>query len=403
MTTKLHLVLLISIVMAAFACGDATTEELVSSTLQTDMTDDRADSPGNWKVKTDGMTMWVDTVLEPVVQAKQTSWIMRGRVSKTLTGFRAYTDDGHHFAAELTSDRKFQVVLNQHEALDVIGGKRVYFDFFAKAGVHPMYHGMVNFAARFGSYAGSSAVFVYRAVNPIIVAGELRFRGRASTRSGFALDLVYTDDDANPALHADEPNQYHFDWSPEALHLAADPPEDPVWFRGSDTATTPVEKTASIELRLVRMGLGTDHPFDAWPPDRCEPEVKTCLQALELADTESCGWANQVRPCLDRVELRGGADATRFAADLKTAITSWYDTHAADVRARHGRTLEAALDRIDVDRVGRVDDGEVHLLGYDPAYFEAFFHPDPVFEDSARVWYGIYDRGGSLVHIEAVN
>lgn len=394
--------LLMCLLVACGSADEGESEAMVSSTLDTDVDDARADAPGTWQVKTPGLTMWVGTVLEPHPVKGDTRWTLRGRVSKTMTGFRAYTASGSAFAGQMVSARKFEVVLTSSEVLDIVAGERVYFDFFAKRGADPMYHGMVQFAARFNNWAGTSSIYVYRAVNPVIVGDNVKFRGRASTRSGFELDVVYTDDDADPALFDDAPNKYHFDWTPAALHLAADPPEDPVRFRGSDAAQTPVEKSASLEFRLVQMGLGTKSPVAAWPPPRCEPQVRQCLRDLETGDTEACGWANEVRPCREAVALPLAADAARFTADLREAIRIWYADHEDDVRALNGRTLDAALRAVDEERVGQLDAAEVDELSYDPAHFDAFFHADPVFRGSDRVWYGVYDHGGTLIWIEAI-
>ncbi len=398
-TTWLWLVLAL---MAVSGCAEAVSENLVSSTLETDVADERADTIGNWRVQTDGMTMWVDTVLDPVEHDGSTTWMLRGRVSKTMTGFRAYTSTGHAFDSQMVSARRFEVALSEGEVLDVVGGARVYLDFFAQRGATPMYHGAVVFAPRFANWAGSSAIYVYRSVNPVIVGDGLKFRGRASTRAGFELEMVYTADGA-AALFDDAPNAFHFDWSPRALHLAAAMPTEPVWFRGYDTATTPVEKSARLEFRLVQLGLGTEHPFDAWPPERCDSEVRSCLQTLESSDTEACGWAPQVKPCLRTVTLPLRPDASLFARDLKDALRGWYPLHGDDVRALNGRTLQAALDAISPGRVGTVDREEIDALGYDPEHFDVLFHPDPVFRDSDRLWYGTYDHGGTLIGIETVD
>ena len=180
---------LIFAALVAVGCAEATNDDdLVSSTLETDFADGRADAPATWRVKADAMTMWVDTTLTPSFSRGKTFWTMRGRVSKTLTGFRAYTSAGYHFQAKMVSERRFEILLSEQDVLDVVGGELIYMDFFAQQGATPMYHGMVNFAARFGDWAGTSSIYVYRAVNPVIVGEHVKFRGRASTRAGFTLD-----------------------------------------------------------------------------------------------------------------------------------------------------------------------------------------------------------------------
>lgn len=399
----------LALALVLSACGTATDTkepeqgEDASTTLNTDLDDSKADAPGTWSVKTDGLTLWVDTSLEPTFGNKQTLWVLRGRVSKSMSELRAYDVDGDVLHGAMVSARKFELLLTPDEVLEMISGGRIYLDFVPREGRTPLYHGMVQFAPRFADWAGTSAIFVFRAVNPVIVGDELIFRGRAKTKDGYELELVYTDDDAGPALYDDEPGEYHFDWTSDALMLAADPPDDPVWFRASDSASRPVQKTASLQMRLVQMGVGTDSPLLAWPRAECTAEVRTCLDGLSSPDTSTCGWAYEVSPCLADVVLPLAADPARFVADLELTISRWYEQHEADVRAANGRTLDAALQAIDVQNVGKLIAAEVDMFGYDPAHFDVFYHVDPVFPGSDRIWYGVYDRAGTLIGMQDVN
>lgn len=391
--------MMFALVCLLAACGDSDPSTDIQ-TVDTDVeVDGKADGVGTWHARTDGMTMWLSTVLEPTSATDEPRWVVQGRVSKTLTGVRAYTASGHHFDARMVSPRKFTVTLDRDETLDVVSGERVYFDFFAKRGRDPMLHGMARFATRVTDWAGNSGVFVFRAVNPVIVGADLKFRGRASTKSGFELDFVDAEGSADPALFDDGPKKYHFDWTPAGLLAAASPQASPVRFVGQDAASTPIEKTASLQFRLIQMGLGTKAPFEAWPPPRCGAEVRACLDTLDGADTEDCGWANEVESCGGLVTLPLGADAARFAADLRVEVADWYEIHATDVQMSNGPSLDDVLAAIDVGQVYEVSGDEVDRLGYHPDHFAVFAHPDPVFSGSGRVWYGVYDHGGTLLHV----
>ena len=398
-----RLVMFVCLLVAACSGAMETHEPGHSETVDVDYDDERADSSGSWKAKTRGFTLWVDTEVSASTSRRQVFYTVRGRVSKNLTGVRAYDETGYHYAAVNVSDRKFEVTLDASDLLRLLSGRRLYFDFFPKSGAESTYHGMTAFAPRLGSFAGSTGIFVHRAVNPVLVGDELKFRGRIKTAAGYEMDFVYTDDDAGPLLRAEGARAYRFDWAPAELILAGDRSQDPVYFRAADTAQTPVEKTAHLHFRLVQVGVGTHAPLQAWPPAVCAADVARCLAELPNGDTEECGWASQVRACAESVPPSRRADAAAFEGDLEAAIRVYFADHAADVAAANGRTLTGALRAVDEANVGLVDRDEVDALGFDPDHHDAFFHPDPVYRDSPTIWYGVYDHGAELVAMFTVN
>ncbi len=374
--------------------------------MDADIDPRRADArTDGWKVKFETDEMWIDTRLEPRFEHGETFWVASGEFGASLGGVRGYGADGQPFHTVRLDDRRFEVVMNTEDVLRVISGGRIFLDFVTAD--FRMLHGSIVFAPRFARWDGTPRIFVYRAINPVYVGSELRFRGRAKVDDGHELEVIYTDDDAGPVQHEEEPGKYRFDWTPHALLLAADPPSDPVHFRVHDGADRRVEKTAGIDLRLVTLGLTTKNPLDAWPAPTCTTEMRECLEGLEpTEDTESCGWANQVEACLgEGVYEPDGATPDRFIEDLREALRDWYGAHEDEVRARGGRTLESALEALETDDVGEVDnveDGE-HPGDYDPEYYDIFYHSDPVYRDSARIWYGAYEPSGRLEAIWAVN
>ena len=374
-------------------------------TLDVERLEMRADRAAEWKARALAMTMWVESTLRPEFSRGELYWVMKGRVSKDLSGFRAYASDGAPFAARLASQRTFRVVLDTEDAIKVLAGERVYFDFFAPYGAHPMYHGTVRFAPRFGKWGGTSELFVLRAVNPVVVGDQVRFRGRATAKRGHELELVYTDDEQGPHLTAESDSRWRFEWSPRSLLFAADPVDDPVRFRLFDGAERRLEKTAQLELRLVQIGLTLEPPLVAWPREACSAEVRACLAELDNADTESCGYANQVDACVGKgATVPPGPTPERFLDDLREELMKWYEQMERDASEFEAPPLDEVLDRVDVENVRELDDLEAEeFFDWDPEHFQIYWYPDPVFAQSDRVWYGVYERSGALRSIYAVN
>jgi hypothetical protein len=95
----------------------------------------------------------------------------------------------------------------------------------------------------------------------------------------------------------------------------------------------------------------------------------------------------------------GAASPTEtFAADLQTAIESFYSDMGADIAGMGGNSLEQALDAIDASQVSLVEDPEDDPYGYVDEGMTVYSHPDVVFEGSDSVWFGAYD-GGELVEL----
>ena len=146
------------------------------------------------------------------------------------------------------------------------------------------------------------------------------------------------------------------------------------------------------------MSLQTEIPTEVTLS--CDDEVRGCVEALtSIGDTESCGRASAVLPCLNGLWSLP-ASPSKFAADLMLWLSTWYGDHAADVASSGGRALLEAQAGVHTAAVYEItapgDDPEAH----DPAKFIVYAHPDPVWPGSDRVWFGAYDRtSGQLVRI----
>lgn len=400
-TTWMSLGLMILIGWAA-GCGAATEVDAPltpTDTVDVDYAIERGDAMP-WKTSTTGMTMWVDTTLVPVREDGERRWVLRGRTSRSLSAFRAYDERGRAFPGDTVSARVFEVRLSDEQAIAVVGGTRLYFDLFTTDGEVALYHGMARFAPRLTQWGGATDLYVNRAINPVVLGTTLKFRGRVKTAAGFALEQVAADD-VDPTIAEASPRAYLVDFSPREL-LNTVVSRSALRFVAHDTASTPQQKTARLQLRIVQLGLGTEPPFTAWPRPVCDADVLACLNTLTTADTEPCGWANEVLACT-QAAVPPVATKYRFVEDLREVIAQWYAEHEADVRARDGRTLRAALNALDVERVNSLSDSRIEQLGYNPEHYDAFSHVDTVYRASPKIWIGVYDHAGVLFAVHTEN
>ena len=408
---KYSWLLVLVVLVSLAACGSAVEpeepdEDLPTTDLvQLDPLDDRADRRAQWRTRVEGLTMWIDTTLQPESDGANTRWLLRGRVSKSLAAFRAYTPQGQPLATDIPSARTFEVRFDADQITALLAGTPVLFDFFPARGARGLYSGTASFAPRFADWSGTTKLFVYRSLKPVLVGDQIRFRGRASARDGHELEMIDTDSDRDPALFTDGADKWRFDFSVRGLLHTAEQPGPSVTFRIFDGAERRLEKNAGIELRLVTLGLTLDPVFETWPRTTCRDEVATCLAELDHRDTEACGWATEVRACLgDGSALPEGPSPERFVEDLRDEIEAWYESSQRDATEFRAPPLQEALDNVSLDDVHELDDIEdSEYFDYDPNAYKIYWHPDPVFEGSDRVWYGVYFPSGELQSVYVVN
>ncbi len=392
------------------ACGSTVPEmppdsdEIRTETVDVDVSDERADRPSEWRTRAGDFAMWIASSLEPELDGGRTRWTLRGRVGTDLIAARAYDDRGVPRALKLEDERTFVVTLDAAETAALIGGKRLYFDFFAPTGAR-LYHGSVRFAPRFVGWTGTNDVFVYRSANPVVVGDEVRIRGRAVSRAGFEVEQIYAAGLDGPQVFVEPGRKVRFDWTMHQLLRLLEQPDNRVRFRVWDGADRRTEKRATLVLRLVQLGVTVDAPLKTWPPAACEAETSLCLDELPDGDTEDCGWAEEVGACLgEEVQPPVTPTADRFVEDLGDEIVRWYQEHERDASAFGAPPLDDVLRRLegaDPQRLEELGPGE--SFDYDPEVYDIFWMPDPVFDGSDRVWYGVYEPSGRLHTIFVVN
>jgi len=264
--------------------------------------DERADhAQVAWTARGAGIRLSLEARMRTIDLRNQRLWVVTGRTDVPLIAFEAYLRPHYFLKARLVNPRQFEITFNRDEIIEIATGEPLLMRLDTGEG-DIVHNAMARFKPGFANFGGTHRVFVYRWINAIAVnADDIVFRGRVKTSRGFELEQIFTDDDAGPHAIVDEHfRKWHFDFTPAELALAADRPEDPVFFQIVDTAETRYRKKASIVFRLVQLGVTLDEPDDTWPEGGCQLETENCLGELDpdSPDTEACGYADQVHRCL---------------------------------------------------------------------------------------------------------
>ncbi|MCA9521201.1 MAG: hypothetical protein KC609_09515, partial [Myxococcales bacterium] len=322
----------------------------------------------------------------------------------------AYSHDGTTGTVTIVSKRIFEVGFTHSELVPLIGGRRLFLTIQPTGSGKPAYYAMIELQPRFTRFAGSSSIFIYSWIDPVMDGFDLVFRGRVKTPRGVTMRGAFNDDDSEPAQTQEGETRWRYDWIPAALPYSGDPVEDAIRFGGVDADGASLQKSASIEIMLRRVSFTNYRtPFLLWPAPVCADAVLSCLQALESwpSDTEGCGTARQVTPCLAQMPQPPTPPIVtkeHFAGDLRKAIIAYYGEHESDILASGGNTRPQALLSVDTQRIDVVVDPDENALGYDLATHLVYRHPDVVFPGSDIVWFGVYRKSdGGLVELGPFN
>jgi hypothetical protein len=197
------------------------------------------------------------------------------------------------------SARRFEVALDQQELTSILSGAPLLVRVTpVDAGPDDSAFAGVWLAPSFTDFSGSPKIYLQQPIDPIWVAGQVVYRGRASTSSGY-LDLAALDagDASAPTVAPESTRHWKLDWSYGALTAAADPVSQRLRFESHKGTATAV-KQAGVAIRVTELGLTRQDPYEVWAV-ACEPEVAACLAALPAGtvDAESCGSYRQVQYC----------------------------------------------------------------------------------------------------------
>lgn len=229
---------------------------------------------------------------------------IKGTASRNLTSVFSYVPDDAFGEAVLTGSRTFVIRLDEpHEINTLLSGTPILVSIDTASGTPNHFDAAVTLGARFARFEGTTRIVVDPVIRPIYVndpADPLRYRGRFTTTSTHANPEVTAADAGDPVVTQRGPLETTFDWQFAPFSLAYDPPTDPLTFRATFFNAPPAisTKRAGIDLKVVRLGLTTDDPYEAFPAPSCTEAVATCMLAdPDAEDFAACGDYRDVRAC----------------------------------------------------------------------------------------------------------
>lgn len=389
----------ISFALLAAACGGTAPTAGPAETETVDLSDAKADSLDQLRVRADGMTVWAEPFATPA-----NDWLFQGRTSHSLTAVSA-TVNGQDARAELVSARKFEVRLTSQQMQRNLEETPLFVHVETVSGLE--YSIMFVARARFLETSGSSKIYPWKNIEPIIVGREVVFRGRVTTPDDFVFVAGNNDDDSEPIVSQEDPTHWLLDWYEGAITWAAHPTEDALYIVGDAADGTRYRRTAPIYMQIVKLGVSNQPAAEAWPALECTAAVSSCLDDfnVDTDDLEACGSAAEVSPCLADVPVDDTPQwIQHFASDFRHYLIEYYGQHEAEIVAAGGNKRTEALVAVDSAEIEEVTDPDEVPSGHDLDKYRVFTHPDVTFPGSDIVWFGVYDRAtGDLVEIYDFN
>lgn len=389
---------LILFAVLAVACVEDTTPQ-DSQTL--DFAGGPADSIQEPRVRADGMTVWADAHARNDLLTDR--WLIGGRTSHSIEAISA-TIKGEPAEVVTTSARKFELRLSPQQLTANLADEPALVEVITTSG--KTYTINLGLSARFRNTSGSTSLYVWQNITPVVTNGELTFRGRVTTRGEFETLTGSNDDDSEPLSWKEDTTHWVLDFPQHALVWAASPTEDALNIHGQKDGRD-YARRAEIHVELSRLGVTNASPEIVWPTPTCAETTQKCIDdAGPGADLEACGRARDVLACdlpADPVaDLQPWKD--RFADDLRKAIIQHYAAHGPDIVQAGGNTQQQALLAVDTAQMDEVTDSDEDPEAHDFSAVRVFRHPDMTFPGSDIVWFGAYERQtGNLINIYDFN
>lgn len=378
------------------ACGAADEHNFDAETQTVEVSaEDLEKADGSMALRVGKLYVQVDPRLRATTTRGRMYYKLQLRVSRPLSTARAWERTGLVRTTTLKSEHLVEIALGDEGMHHVLSGQPLFVELTTVDG--QTLAARLRIGARFVARRTEGQFLLHDELVPVRVGSELRLRGHYALPEGQQLAQVFTDDDAEIQLARDGA----VDFTPFAVMLAADLPDDPVYFDTYDGAETHHRSTALVRIEVSSFGLTDGLPLDEWPAASCEAEVADCLLERERGDleTEPCGLAPAVDACLGEVVAPPASDPGLFAADLRRELWRLYASEDPVTQAPGAREVDDAVRMVDAALVQYVGPDAPGLERFDPAHVDVWRHRDPISSGRAGHWYGAYDYEGNLLEI----
>jgi hypothetical protein len=227
------------------------------------------------------------TISMDVVATKVSGrWRITGRTSRNLKSVFSFVPDDPFGQAKLLSPRTFEVTLDaEHEIASMLAGGPLLVRLEPVSG--PTTFAKLDFAPRLASFYGDGRIYLSSSVKPIYYVdgiSNLRYRGTVST-SGADVRVTTSAGDAIVGSG-------FFDLTnDEGLAAMGGSLRAEATFSGRVAA-----KQATLQVALTSLAATIDDPYDAFPPNPCSPQVRSCMVG-KTVDFSACGSYRDVQAC----------------------------------------------------------------------------------------------------------
>ncbi len=305
--TRLPCFFLAAALAACAAARDDSLEDDVPdgpASAESALEDGKADTAvGERSVRAGQLTLTVTSLATLTEDAGQQALIVKATASRPIDNVLSFVPDDAYGEARLTSARTFEVVLRGgHEINTMLSGLPLFVSIHTTTGTIRDYQAHLDLGAQFARFSGSRRIFLDAGIRPVAAADSknpLRYRARVTTRANLTSLVASTPDGVFPTLAKIGARGVYASFDYDGLAQAFTPGSTPLTFTARFTDGTTAIKRASIDLRVLRVGLSTGDAYDVWPTPTCTSAKLACLVGLrdDAVDWGKCGDYRETHVC----------------------------------------------------------------------------------------------------------
>lgn len=302
--------------------------------------DGKADTATETRVRAGETSLWVRNEIKRELRADgRDVFVVRGRTSRDLTDGSGFVFDDVKGDWAKLSARTFEVTYAADD-LGFLEGQDHFIrnHFKPSAGRPDSLTARIAARTRLSGFTGSG-MWLSSDVAPVVYGGQVVFRV-----AGNASSQLY-------GLRARVGDRYLTPRQLDDTHFEIDLSRDDVLELAGTTAALAVEvdliggtqtKSAKLVVKLAKLGMTSEDPYEVWPPLTCTDEVRSCLESLPAGtlDTASCGESLEVRQCQGQVGVTFDDVAFAAAIDHAQALLADPAGFAGDADALIGADRE---------------------------------------------------------------